>query len=67
MANFSEKANFIWTVAHDLLRGSFKAHEYGDVILPFAVLRRLNLDAGEPQGRSNGLMSFDKGLVARGS
>jgi type I restriction enzyme M protein len=43
MANFSEKANFIWTVADDLLRGSFKAHEYGDVILPFVVLRRLDL------------------------
>ena len=41
--NFSEKANFIWTVADDILRGAFKAHEYGDVILPFVVLRRLDL------------------------
>jgi type I restriction enzyme M protein len=41
--NFQEKANFIWTVADDVLRGSFKAHEYGDVILPFVVLRRLDL------------------------
>jgi type I restriction enzyme M protein len=32
---------FIWSVA-DLLRGDFKAHEYGRVILPFTVLRRLN-------------------------
>jgi len=32
---------FIWSVA-DLLRGSFKAHQYGDIILPFTVLRRLD-------------------------
>jgi type I restriction enzyme M protein len=41
--NFQEKANFIWQVADDILRGTFKAHEYGDVILPFVVLRRLDL------------------------
>ena len=34
-------AGFIWSVA-DLLRGSFKAHQYGDIILPFTVLRRLD-------------------------
>lgn len=34
-------ATFIWSIA-DLLRGSFKAHQYGDVILPFTVLRRLD-------------------------
>ena len=33
--------NFIWSVA-DLLRGSFKAHQHGDIILPFTVLRRLD-------------------------
>ena len=41
--NFTEKANFIWTVADDILHFAFKAHEYGDVILPFAVLRRLDM------------------------
>jgi type I restriction enzyme M protein len=46
--NFPEKANFIWQVADDILRGTFKAHEYGDVILPFVVLRRLDLVL-EPQ------------------
>ena len=40
--NFQGKANFIWQVADDILRGSFKPHEYGDVILPFVVLRRLD-------------------------
>jgi type I restriction enzyme M protein len=42
MNNFQEKANFIWQVADDILRGSYKQHEYGDVILPFVVLRRLD-------------------------
>ncbi len=37
---FNDKVSFIWGVA-DLLRGDFKAHEYGQVILPFTVLRRL--------------------------
>ncbi len=42
MNNFQDKANFIWQVADDILRGSYKQHEYGDVILPFVVLRRLD-------------------------
>jgi type I restriction enzyme M protein len=42
MTNFQDKANFIWQVADDILRGTFKQHEYGDVILPFVVLRRLD-------------------------
>jgi len=32
---------FIWSVA-DLLRGPYKQSEYGKVVLPFAVLRRLD-------------------------
>lgn len=36
-----ELASFIWTIA-DLLRGDFKQHEYGDVILPLTILRRLD-------------------------
>ena len=40
--NFQSKANFIWQVADDILRGTFKQHEYGDVTLPFVVLRRLD-------------------------
>jgi type I restriction enzyme M protein len=42
MSNFQETANFIWQVADDILRNSYKQHEYGDVILPFVVLRRLD-------------------------
>jgi type I restriction enzyme M protein len=40
--NFQDKANFVWQVADDILRGTFKRHEYGDVTLPFVVLRRLD-------------------------
>ncbi|MCF6148432.1 MAG: SAM-dependent DNA methyltransferase [Candidatus Kuenenia sp.] len=39
--NFREKANFIWSIA-DLLRGHYKQADYGKVILPFTVLRRLD-------------------------
>lgn len=36
-----DHANFIWAIA-DLLRGDYKPHEYGQVILPFTVLRRFD-------------------------
>ncbi|MFM5786321.1 N-6 DNA methylase [Aeromonas veronii] len=38
--NISSLANLIWSVA-DLLRGDFKQSQYGRIILPFTVLRRL--------------------------
>jgi type I restriction enzyme M protein len=41
MKNFKEKADLIWRVA-DLLRGDYKRSDYGKVILPMAVLRRLD-------------------------
>src|SRR5688572_20548448 len=41
MPNFSEKVSFIWSVA-DLLRGPYKPNQYGKVILPLTVLRRLD-------------------------
>jgi len=41
MTNFRETANFIWSVA-DLLRGDYKQAEYGKVILPLTILRRLD-------------------------
>lgn len=42
-------SSFIWSVA-DLLRGDYKQSEYGRVILPFTVLRRLDcvLEATKP-------------------
>ena len=42
MANYQELANLVWNVADDVLRGLFKPHEYGDITLPFLVLRRLD-------------------------
>ena len=46
----SEKVSFIWSVA-DLLRGSYKPSDYGKVILPFIVLRRLDclLEPSKPK------------------
>ena len=41
MPGFQDKVAFIWSVA-DLLRGDYKPHEYGKVILPLTVLRRLD-------------------------
>ena len=41
MKNFREKADLIWRVA-DLLRGDYKQSDYGKVILPMTVLRRLD-------------------------
>jgi type I restriction enzyme M protein len=41
MNNFSEKVNFIWSVA-DLIRDTFKRSKYQDVILPLTVLRRID-------------------------
>jgi type I restriction enzyme R subunit len=39
--NQTSLSSFIWSVA-DLLRGDYKQSEYGKVILPFTVLRRLD-------------------------
>src|SRR5215510_10453018 len=41
MPSFREKANLIWSIA-DLLRGRYKQADYGKVILPFTVMRRLD-------------------------
>lgn len=50
-------SSFIWSVA-DLLRGDYKQSEYGRVILPFTVLRRLDcvLESTKPAV----LEEFDK-------
>lgn len=41
MNNFGDKVSFIWSVA-DLLRGPYKPAQYGKVVLPLTVLRRLD-------------------------
>jgi type I restriction enzyme M protein len=47
--NDSNLSGFLWSVA-DLLRGDYKQSDYGKVILPFTVLRRLDcvLEATKP-------------------
>ena len=39
--NAQALASFIWSIA-ELLRGDYKQSDYGKVILPFTVLRRLD-------------------------
>lgn len=41
MEGFNDKVAFIWSVA-DILRGDVRQHEYGQFILPFVVVRRLD-------------------------
>ncbi len=55
--NHQALSSFIWSVA-DLLRGDYKQSEYGKVILPFTVLRRLDcvLETTKPAV----LAEFDK-------
>jgi len=40
-ANIKSLSSFVWSIA-DILRGDFKQSEYGKVVLPFVVLRRLD-------------------------
>ncbi|OXI70142.1 restriction endonuclease subunit M [Burkholderia sp. AU28863] len=48
--NHQALSSFIWSVA-DLLRGDYKQSEYGKVILPFTILRRLDcvLESTKPK------------------
>lgn len=39
--NIREKATMIWNIA-DILRGVYKPHEYGNVILPMTVIKRFH-------------------------
>jgi type I restriction enzyme M protein len=48
--NHSQTAAFLWSIA-DLLRGDFKQSQYGRIILPFTLLRRMEcvLEATKPK------------------
>lgn len=56
---------FIWSIAESL-RGPFKPNEYGDVVLPFTVLRRMEavLAATKPQVREHYEKIKDSNLPA---
>lgn len=61
--NHQALSSFIWSVA-DLLRGDYKQSEYGKVILPFTVLRRLDcvLEATKPTVLAEFEAKFKAGL-----
>ncbi len=50
MTNFQDKVGFIWSVA-DLLRGDYRQSDYGKVILPLTVLRRLDSVLEKTKGK----------------
>jgi len=39
---YQDISQLVWNICDDVLRSLFKPHQYGDVILPFVVLRRLD-------------------------
>jgi len=43
-------ASFLWSIA-ELLRGDYKQSDYGKVILPFTVLRRMDCVWSPPRPR----------------
>ena len=49
--NINQKANLIWSIA-DVLTGTYKPHEYGEVILPMMVIKRFDcIFSGKRQKR----------------
>ena len=60
MANYQELANLVWNVADDVLRGLFKQHEYGDITLPFLVLRRLDCILNEDKRKEKAINTYNE-------
>ena len=60
MANYQELANLVWNVADDVLRGLFKPHEYGDITLPFLVLRRLDCILEEKGRKEKAINTYNQ-------
>ena len=40
--NYTQISSSVWSSAEEILKGVFKPHEYGRIILPFIVFRRLD-------------------------
>ncbi|MEB7446660.1 type I restriction-modification system subunit M [Arthrobacter koreensis] len=57
MSSNNNYANFIWSIA-DLLRGSYRPHQYGSIVLPFTILRRL--DAVLAETKEDVLAEYEK-------
>ena len=64
----SKPGNFVWGIA-DQLRGVYKPHQYGGVILPFTILRRLDcvLEATRDEVRQLATKYSDGALDAQRS
>ena len=60
MANYQDLANLVWNVADDVLRGLFKPHEYGDITLPFLVLRRLDCLLDEDGRKEKAINTYNQ-------
>ena len=60
MASYQELANLVWNVADDVLRGLFKPHEYGDITLPFLVLRRLDCLLDEDGRKEKAINTYNQ-------
>ena len=59
--NIQEKANLIWAIA-DKLVGTYKPHEYGNVILPMCVIKRFSDTLA---GTKDKVIEMNKTLDAR--
>lgn len=60
--NIQEKANLIWAIA-DKLVGTYKPHEYGNVILPMCVIKRFSDTLAGTKGK---VIETNKNLDSRG-
>ena len=60
MANYQELAQLVWNVADDVLRNLFKQHEYGDITLPFLVLRRLDCILNEDGRKDEAIRTYNQ-------
>ena len=60
MANYQELAQLVWNVADDVLRNLFKQHEYGDITLPFLVLRRLDCILEEDGRKEEAIRTYNQ-------
>ena len=53
---------FVWSIA-EILRGDFKQSEYGKVVLPFVVLRRLDCILDPPTAKDAKLHECFRSLI----
>ena len=64
--NIQEKANLIWAIA-DKLVGTYKPHEYGNVILPMCVIKRFSDTLAPTKGKvlETNAMLDKRGLIVK--